>query len=573
MLHFEKLRWKNFLSTGNVFTEIYLDRSPSTVVVGENGAGKSTMLDALTFVLFNKPFRNIKKSQLISSVNKKDSVVEVEFHIGSNQYLVKRGQKPALFEIHKNGQLVDQPGASKDYQTILEDTILKLNYKSFTQVVILGSATFTPFMQLSTHDRRTVIEDLLDIQIFSSMNTLLKDRVAKNKSDRLDTENQIDLLGEKIRIQQDYLNKLQAQTDKQVKELEDEIEEWRQHILTASDQELDATSEITKLANSIANSDKITSKSAKVSEILMKLHDKVAGAEKRMRFYQSNNHCPTCEQVIEAQAKLAALQKSTKVADETTEAIKQLKIEQDKLNEELHKITLTQNAIAEQQTYINNIRTTIKNHEDNISRNEKKKEQLLRDASVTEEGEDPSAKILKYETSVASFKEKAEQLSNDGEVLKYATQMLKDGGIKAKIIKQYIPIINKLVNKYLAALDFFVNFELDEEFSEVIKSRARDDFSYASFSEGEKARIDISLMLTWRAVAKLKNSVNTNLLILDEVFDGSVDTNGTEILMGLFNELHDTNIFVISHKGDQMVDKFRSQIKFEKVKSFSRIAA
>ena len=573
MLHFEKLRWKNFLSTGNVFTEIQLDRSPSTVVVGENGAGKSTMLDALCFVLFNKPFRNIKKGQLISSVNKKDSVVEVEFHIGSNQYLVKRGQKPALFEIHKNGQMIDQPGASKDYQTILEDTILKLNYKSFTQVVILGSATFTPFMQLSTHDRRTVIEDLLDIQIFSSMNTLLKDRVAKNKSDRLDTENQIELLGEKIKLQEDYLKKLQEQTDKQVKELDDEIQEWRLNILAANDQELDAITELTKLTDSIANAGKISSKSAKVSELLMKLHDKVAGAEKRMRFYQSNNHCPTCEQIIEAHAKAEQLEKNTKIADDTTEAIKQLKVEQDKLNVELDKISAIQSKIVEQQTYINNTKTSISNYEENISRNEKKKAKLLEESSVTEEGEDPSTKILELETQVKSFSAQAEQLSGEAEVLKYATQMLKDGGIKTKIIRQYIPIINKLVNKYLAALDFFVNFELDEEFSEVIKSRGRDDFSYASFSEGEKARIDISLMLTWRAVAKLKNSVNTNLLILDEVFDGSVDTNGTEILMGLFNELHDTNIFVISHKGDQMIDKFRSQIKFEKIKSFSRIAA
>jgi DNA repair exonuclease SbcCD ATPase subunit len=573
MLYFEKLRWKNFLSTGNVYTEIQLDRSPSTVVVGENGAGKSTMLDALTFVLFNKPFRNIKKGQLISSVNKKDSVVEVEFRIGSNQYLVRRGQKPSLFEIHKNGQLVDQPGASKDYQSILEDTILKLNYKSFTQVVILGSATFTPFMQLSTNDRRTVIEDLLDIQIFSNMNTLLKDRVAKNKSDRLDCENQIELLKDKIEVQEEYLKKLQEQTDKQIKELDDEIQDWSLQIISSTSQAQEHYEEIHKLQESMADFGKVTKKSQKVSELLMKLHDKIASTEKRLRFYQSNNHCPTCEQIIEAHTKSCAIEKNEKTIDETSFGIEQLKQEQEKLNEQLAAFTEIQNSINGLQTHINNINTSIANYEDNISRCKAKKEQLLVPNDAEEEVESPSEKISNFQGEVASLETKAEQLSNDAEVFKYATNMLKDGGIKTKIIRQYVPIINKLVNKYLAALDFFVNFELDEEFNEVIKSRGRDDFSYASFSEGEKARIDISLMLTWRAVAKLKNSVNTNLLILDEVFDGSVDTNGTEILMGLFNELHDTNIFVISHKGDQMIDKFRSQIKFEKVKSFSRIAA
>jgi DNA repair exonuclease SbcCD ATPase subunit len=569
MLYFEKMRWKNFLSTGNVFTEIQLNRSPSTVVVGENGAGKSTMLDALTFVLFNKPFRNIKKGQLANSVNKRDCLTEIEFKYGSNQYKIRRGIYPTVFEIFKNGELIDQPGLSKDYQAILEDTILKLNYKSFTQVVILGSATFTPFMQLSNNDRRTVIEDLLDIQIFSGMNQLLKDRASKNKSERLDTENQIGLVEDKISVQEEYLKKLQEQTDKQIKDLEHEIDDWNKDISEANIREHDIADTISELISSITNSDKISKKSNKVSDLLTKLQDKVATAERRMRFYQVNNHCPTCEQIIELGSKTEQLKKYSDSVRDTSKAIGQLKVEQDRLETSLQQIFNTQNKITDHQSALTNISFEKKLCGDNLNRAKTKIEHLLTETPVEE---NPSDKISELSKELVTYHHRAEELSDESEVFKYAGQILKDGGIKAKIIRQYIPIINKLVNKYLAALDFFVNFELDDEFNEVIKSRYRDAFSYASFSEGEKARIDISLMLTWRAVAKLKNSVNTNLLILDEVFDGSVDTNGSDILMGLFNELHDTNIFVISHKGDQLVDKFRSIIKFEKIKSFSRIA-
>ena len=303
MIRFKKLRWKNFLSTGNVFTEIQLDRSPSTIITGENGAGKSTILDALCYVLFNKPFRNINKPQLMNSINEKGLLTEIEFSVGNVEYLVRRGIKPAVFEIIKNGTLIDQPGSVRDYQQQLEDTILKLNYKSFTQIVVLGNASFTPFMQLSTKDRREVIEDLLDIQIFSHMNTLLKDRLARNKSEKQEVEYQIDLVNEKITIQKEYLEKLNADIEKQKDELQKELQEWALQALTAQTQQVEAMDKINELSESIANADKITTKSAKVSELMMKLHDKIAKAEKRIRFYEKHDNCPTCEQVIQATAK------------------------------------------------------------------------------------------------------------------------------------------------------------------------------------------------------------------------------------------------------------------------------
>lgn len=559
------------LSTGNVFTEIQMDRSPSTIITGENGAGKSTILDALCFVLFNKPFRNINKNQLLNSINEKGLMTEIEFTIGNVEYMVRRGIKPAVFEIFKNGNLIDQPGSIRDYQTQFEDTILKLNYKSFTQIVVLGNASFTPFMQLSTKDRREVIEDLLDIQIFSHMNTLLKDRLAKNKSEKQEVEYQIELLGEKISVQKEYLEKLNADIVKQKQEVIDEIKEWSLQYLSTETQQQEHHEAIEELSATIADSEKVHAKSAKVSELMMKLHDKIAKAEKRIRFYEKNDNCPTCEQVIDAVAKESHIERTQQIESETREAIQKLEDQQTALNDELARITNTQSKITEHQAYWRDCRSSMETYQSNIERLTSKLESLSKGHEKTEDS--PSAKILELEAQLESYETRKESLSKDSEVLKIATEMLKDGGIKKKIIRQYVPIINKLVNKYLASLDFFVNFELDEEFNEVIKSRYRDEFSYASFSEGEKMRIDLALLFTWRAVAKLKNSTNTNLLILDEVFDASLDTSGCDEFLKLLQEIGgDTNVFVISHKGDVLTDKFRSQIRFEKVKNFSRMA-
>ena len=571
MIKFKKLRWKNMLSTGNVFTEIQMDRSPSTIITGENGAGKSTILDALCFVLFNKPFRNINKNQLLNSINEKGLMTEIEFTIGNVEYMVRRGIKPAVFEIFKNGNLIDQPGSIRDYQTQFEDTILKLNYKSFTQIVVLGNASFTPFMQLSTKDRREVIEDLLDIQIFSHMNTLLKDRLAKNKSEKQEVEYQIELLGEKISVQKEYLEKLNADIVKQKQELIDEIKEWSLQYLSTETQQQEHHEAIEELSATIADSDKVKAKSAKVSELMMKLHDKIAKAEKRIRFYEKNDNCPTCEQVIDAVEKASHIERTQQIESETRDAIQKLEDQQTALNDELARITTTQSKITEHQAYWRDCRSSMETYQSNIDRLNGKLSSLSEGHEETEDS--PSAKISELETQLESYETRKESLSKDSEVLKIATEMLKDGGIKKKIIRQYVPIINKLVNKYLASLDFFVNFELDEEFNEVIKSRYRDEFSYASFSEGEKMRIDLALLFTWRAVAKLKNSTNTNLLILDEVFDASLDTSGCDEFLKLLQEIGgDTNVFVISHKGDVLTDKFRSQIRFEKVKNFSRMA-
>jgi DNA repair exonuclease SbcCD ATPase subunit len=572
MLHFSTIRWKNFLSTGNVFTEIQFDRSPSTVIVGENGAGKSTVLDALCFALFNKPFRSIKKPQLMNTINQKDLVVEVEFRSGGKEYKVVRGIKPAVFEIYKEGKLLDQTGAAKDYQIILEETILKLNYKSFTQIVVLGSASFTPFMQLSARDRREVIEDLLDIQIFSNMNLLLKDRIAENKNEMTEISYQIELVENKIDVQKEYLQQIQEDLQHQIEEYTWMIDQEMESIKTKQESVDKLNSEIQTLLDDIADKTSVENKSTKVDELLKKLKEKIKKGNKRVAFFHENCNCPTCDQEIDDDVKEKKIQDTNAILAKTEKAIQDLEKEEETLLARRNAIFEINSAISYKQTSVTEIQNEIQQCNKGIELYQNKIDSL-RTKSVDNSSNNGTDTIDDLTNELTTINNRKEQLSYDKELYTVASSILKDGGIKTKIIRQYVPIINKLVNKYLAAMDFFVNFELDEEFNEVIKSRGRDDFSYASFSEGEKARIDISLMLTWRAVAKLKNSVNTNLLILDEVFDSSMDANGVEILMGLFNELSDTNIFVISHKGDVLVDKFRSQIKFEKVKSFSRIAA
>ena len=571
MIKFRAVRWKNFLSTGNVFTEITLDRSPTTIITGDNGAGKSTILDALCWVLFNKPFRNIRMLQLINSINQRDTRAEIEFTIGRNHYKVVRGYKPSVFEIWKDDKLLPQPGNVKDYQKILEETILKLNYKSFTQIVVLGNASFTPFMQLHIRDRREVIEDLLDIQIFSQMNTLLRDRVSKNKQDKTEVAYQINLIEEKIGIQKDYLSKLESDVEKQREELRIEIADWKRLTEETVQKQSEYTDTIKELSESIANEDKVQRKSAKVSELMMKLYDKVNNTEKRIKFYENNDNCPTCEQVIEATKKAQVLETTQGIAETTKSAIEQLSVEQDSLNDEIHRINLVQSEITSLQQLWRDLQISTETYKGNVERVETKLNGLT---DTNESSSGAKEQIKKLNADMKSYEKKDEELSGDSQVLQIAVEMLRDGGIKKRIIKQYIPIMNKLINKYLASMDFFVQFELDEEFNEVLKSRHRDEFSYASFSEGEKLRIDLALLFTWRAIAKLKNSTNTNLLILDEVFDASLDTSGCDEFLKLLQDIGgDTNVFIISHKGDVLTDKFRSQIKFEKVKNFSRIAA
>ena len=570
MIYFKSIKWKNFLSTGNVNTEIQLNRSPNTIIVGENGAGKSTILDALCFVLFNKPFRKISKPQLLNTINQRDLMVEIDFSIGKQDYRIIRGMKPAKFEIYQNGNLLNQPGSARDYQKQLEETILKLNYKSFTQIVVLGASTFVPFMQLTAANRREVIEDLLDISIFSSMGKLLKDRVAENREDVRETEYQMQLVESKIDTQQQYIRKLKEQSDDTIATFQKMVDEARLEVSSISSNNASMIAETDSLLDKIKDSDSITLKSNKVFDLINKLRSRHDKAHKRIGFFESHDECPTCSQEIEAAIKNKVIDDTNGIIKKVSGGIQELEKEYEALHQRLDEVKTTQSKISILQSNISSNQSSIKSLEKSISKNETEIKRIQESGKDDTEAKDTLAALQEENNT---FTKRKEELINDRELFGVAADMLKDGGIKTKIIRQYVPIMNKLINKYLAALDFFVAFELDEEFNEIIKSRHRDEFSYASFSEGEKMRIDLALLFTWRAIAKLKNSTNTNLLILDEVFDASLDTAGCDEFLKLIHQLGgETNVFVISHKGDILSEKFRSQIKFEKVKNFSRVA-
>ena len=568
MIVFRYVRWKNLLSTGNYFTEIKLDNNQNTLVVGENGSGKSTMLDALCFGLFGKAFRNINKPSLLNSINSKDCVIEIEFDTNNKSYKVVRGIKPNVFEIYQNGELLNQDAAARDYQEILEKTILKLNYKSFTQIVILGSASFTPFMQLSSSDRRAIIEDLLDIQIFSTMNGILREKLSGNKDLTTTKKYDIDLSQQKYELQEKYIKELKQNNDDKVKEYDEEVRSNQSVIQTLHDETANLITEVATHQTSVEEKTSVENKLKTITKLESQIESTVSKYRKDISFFQHNDDCPTCRQTI------AIGFKETEIANLTTKAAecehglseleKKLLVEQDKLNT----ITEVQKKIQALQIKIATNNTSITETNKYITKLQKQIEEL-KQSKVVSEKEQQELRELKDFLSL--LQEELRVLIQEKTYYEVASGLLKDTGIKTKIIKQYLPIINKLVNKYLASLDFFVNFNLDESFKETIKSRHRDEFTYNNFSEGEKQRIDMALMLTWRAVAKLKNSSNTNLLILDEVFDSSLDTTGTEELMKILHMLDGVNLFVISHKGDILQDKFSNVIKFEKVKNFSRI--
>lgn len=567
MIIFKSVRYKNFLSTGNLFTEIPLNQNSTTLIVGENGAGKSTFLDAITFSLFGKPFRNINKPQLVNSINEKDCVVEVEFIIGKKEYKVVRGIRPNVFEIYVDGDLLNQDAKSKDYQDHLEKLILKMNYKSFTQIVILGSTNFTPFMQLSAADRRTVIEDLLDIQIFSSMNVIVKNKLHSLKDEASQLKIQIDNTKDKIELHKKHLDELKKNTKGLVDSKKQEIEENTASLSALETEATNKDTEIESLLVQTSDEDTNTKKFQKLNNLEAKIEGNIQKLEKDIEFYSVNSTCPTCDQAINN--KEEKVHTCTSKISELTEGLTKLKEESDAVLQKINSIKSTQkeiNRLEQELVRINTsrsqIRKYIKKLQDEIADIESK-------PAMSDEFKAQSKTLL---NALQSFNDKRKTVSEQTQNYDIVAQLLKDGGIKSKIIKQYVPVINKLVNKYLAAMDFFVNFNIDEEFKETIKSRHRDDFSYENFSEGEKKRIDLALLFTWRSVAKLKNSVNTNLLIFDEVFDGSLDINGTEEFMKLINMMNEgTNIFVITHKTDQMVDKFKHTIRFAKVKNFSQV--
>jgi len=569
MIRFTKIKWKNFLSTGGQFTEIDFESSPSTLIVGENGAGKSTILDAICFVLFNKPFRNINKPQLMNTINGKNLIVEVEFSIGQKDYKIIRGIKPGVFEIYCNGDIINQDAAVKDYQKYLEEAILKLNYKSFTQIVILGSASFTPFMQLSLGNRREIIEDILDIQVFSVMNSVLKDKSTELKAKITDIETVIELGKNKVKLQQQYIATLENDKQKKVDDVQKRISETNAEILQLNAGMLAEQQEEGALKSSISDSVEKRNKRTEMGSLLKKLSERVKDQEGSIQFYNEHDVCPTCSQGLDDDLKNSAITLHTHKREEVETAIQTLATQLETVEARLNEINDVEEKISEHKSNIITYSSKIIASQNYI---QKLQADLASNTNDTANIVDETSKLKALAKEVVTHAGEKSKLSEDKHYLDIAGILLKDTGIKTKIIRQYLPVINKLVNKYLTAMDFFVHFELDESFNEVIKSRHRDEFSYASFSEGEKQRIDLALLFTWRTIAKMKNSASTNLLLLDEVFDSSLDANGTDYVMNLLNTIgDDANVFVISHKGDQLIDKFKSVIKFQKYQNFSRI--
>ena len=568
MILFEKVRWKNFLSTGNQNTEINLTKHPTNLIIGTNGAGKSTLLDALTFALFGKPFRKINKPQLINSVNEKDCVVEVEFSIGNTNWKVIRGIKPNLFEIHKDGSVMNQSAAALDQQKWLEQNVLKMNYKSFTQIVILGSSTFVPFMQLTATNRREVIEDLLDIRIFSSMNNLIKDKIRGLREEIKVLDLKKESLNDKVRMQKNFIEELELRGKENIKSKESKI----QNILVEENDLMNSNAiieeDVFKLNKEVEYVTGATSKLRKLGNLKGKISNKVSTITKEHKFFTENTVCPTCTQSIEedfrinkindAQTKAKELQSGYK---ELEEAIKEEEERERQFTALSKEITSLTHGISQNNIKIAGCQRQIRDLESEIQR-------------VTEQLADRNIEDEKLANFQDSLKTTYDDLATKKDTINYydfSYSLLKDGGVKSKIIKKYLPLINQQVNRYLQLMDFYINFTLDEEFNETVQSPIHENFSYSSFSEGEKMRIDLALLFTWREVARMKNSVNTNLLIMDEVFDSSLDGFGTEEFLKIIRfVVKDANIFVISHK-ESLHDRFADVVRFEKVKGFSRM--
>jgi len=563
LIKLKTIRFKNFLATGNRFLEVNLDQEPMMLIVGKNGAGKSTLIDALTYSLFGKPFKRINKSQLMNTVNEKDLLVEIEFSVGTSEWKVRRGIKPAIFEIYLNGKVINQDAKSTDYQKYLEEKVLKLNFKSFTQIVVLGSASFVPFMQLTTNDRRVIIEDILDIGIFSIMKSLVKDRSSILEEELSDLEYNIKLLQEKIILEEKYLKDLKLFSAKK-RELNLDKIYTIEHTISNITDEIEAHQEtVMFLGNSIHDQNSILKKHKDLDNYKLQIDKNLKKLNTENTFFEDNENCPTCEQDIDETFKKDKLQQISSNIQDMNDGIDKLHKEMDKVTDRIDEITKCNNQIQDKETIITRRYSDIQAHQTLISR-------LQEEISEANVDVDDNKKDL-LESELNGQKDERLQYVVQRRYYDILSNILNDKGIKTKVIRKYLPVINKHVNMYLKDMDFFVNFQLDENFNETIKSRHRDDFSYYSFSEGEKRRIDISLLLTWRDIAAMRNSVNVNLLILDEVFDASLDQAGVDDLMKLFNVLKNTNLFVISHKLDILDDKFPAKITVEKVNNFTQM--
>ncbi len=572
MITFKTVRYKNLLSSGNQFTEIDLQKHKTTLVVGENGSGKSTIIEAIFFGLFNRPFRNINKPQLVNTINKKNLVVELEFDIGKNSYKIVRGINPTKInptfcEIFENGKLINQLSDQRDYQTYLEKNILKTNYKTFGQVVILGTASYIPFMQLTTQQRREIVEDLLDLKIFSLMNSLLKTKVQTNAGEINENVTNKKLLNQKLELIKQHSSQQASHNEKMIKDKKDRIKSAEENIKKAEDTVSELWKKKEEFQIQTKDKVKVQELEGQILELQYKIENKVTKLKKDIIFFNNNEHCPTCSQVLTDEFKLYKIAGIQQEHDIAWDALIKIRKKLTKVRERWKEIDKGMQGVLDCTSEIGRLENSISGWKDYIVELQSDIDSIQ--SNIVSEDQIPQIKeeLIKNEDSY-------NDLSNHKTLLEYAGIMLKDSGIKSKIIKQYIPIINKLINKYLSMLDFFVNFSIDEKFDEKILSRFRDEFTYNSFSEGEKFRINLAILFTWRAIAKLRNSINTNILFMDEIFDSSLDLSGTDEFLKIITTLNeDTNIFIISHKTDVLYDRFQNVLKFEKRNNFSRIVS
>lgn len=568
-IHFKKVKYKNILSTGNVFTTIDLEGSPTTLITGSNGSGKSTLLDAIVFGLYGKPFRKVNKAQLINSINQKGLLVEIYFTVAGVNYMVRRGMKPNVFDIYKDGELINQDAAKRDYQADFENNIIGINYKSFNQIVVLGSATYVPFMELPAQQRREIIEDLLDIQVFSTMGVLAKDQIAENKQLIDENAYKADGVENSIKLVEENNEAIRKIKETEVEKIREKMKVHIEGIETKKADIEVVEQEIQDLYQTIADKKEIKAKFDKANALKVDMERNRSNFIKELSFYHDNDNCPTCKQGIDHDFKNNVVEEKSKRRDEIEVGLCDIAEQIKSYQERIDAISEVEDKIQEKNFKVSEIKVEIRSSKNALLSLKSELESAEREVEEVD-----TTKLQKLVQTLESLKSERVELLDEREVLGIVSTILKDGGIKARIISQYIPVMNKLINKYLAAFDLFVDFQLDENFNEVIKSRFRDTFSYASFSEGEKLRITLAIMLAWRSVAKLRNSVSTNLLILDETLDGALDGVGIENLIETLHSLNsDDNIFVISHRGDQFAEKFDTSIRFDKVKNFSEIAA
>jgi DNA repair exonuclease SbcCD ATPase subunit len=566
MLEFERIRWRNFLSTGNQWTEVQLNRHRTTLIVGKNGAGKSTLLDAVTYALFGKPFRRINKPQLHNSITRKGLLVECELKINGVPYVIKRGDRPGIFEVWQDGVLLNQNAKNTEYQETLEKQIIKCNFKSFCQIVILGSATYQPFMALPAGNRREIIEDLLDLQVFTIMNKLLIQKANENNSTINQTDTKKQMSSQKLKLMRKHVAEMQSNVDQLIEEKRDQIASTEAQIDATGHQIEDLFTEINNLSQSIADQASIAKKIRSLEELRTKISSKIHTISKEVGFFHDYDNCPTCQQAIDADFKTTTIADRTSKISDTQRGLDQLEQEYAKTSKRMQEISAVQMEVTDRNLELKVLNTKISGWHEYVHQLDAEINNLKKSSKQVDTSE-----LETVQKEIVAYGDTLTELHETKQLYQVCGLLLKDGGIKSKIVRQYVPIINKLINKYLSIMDFFVNFELNESFEETIKSRHRDEFSFGSFSEGEKMRINLAILFTWRAVSKLRNSINTNLLIMDEVLDGSIDTDAKDAFFQILGTMSDTNVFVISHMGDSLFEKFDSVIKFEKSKNFSRM--